>query len=96
MEAVCQELILCYTAIFITLVSFLIQSKFEKNAILLYIKRGNNILYRYVFIFSLKSSVLSYHVAYYPKKIEKYSQKNWPAMLGHPEGRGRATPIFWQ
>ena len=27
-------------------------------------------------VFCLKSKFLLYHVAYYPKKIEKYSQKN--------------------
>ena len=27
-------------------------------------------------VFSLKSKVLLYHVAYYPKKIETYSQKS--------------------
>ena len=31
-----------------------------------------------------------YHVAYYPKKNRKIFQKK----IGHPEGRGRTTPIF--
>ena len=43
-------------------------------------------------VFSLKSKVLLYHVAYYPKKLEKYSIK----YFGHSEGRGRTTPNFWQ
>ena len=43
-------------------------------------------------VFSLKSKILLYHVAYNPKKIRKI----FPKIFGHPEGRGRTTPIFWQ
>ena len=90
------------------------------------------LIYLGKYVFSLKSKFLLYHEAYYPKKLEKYSQKMlatlrgvegthfwqklkfdifskflqhrvaydqynlklFSAMLGHPEGRGRATPIF--
>ena len=54
--------------------------------------RGNNI-YMYVYVFSLKSKFLLYHVAYYPTtKIRKI----FPKIFGHPERRGRTTSIFWQ
>ena len=43
-------------------------------------------------VFSLKSKFLLYHVAYYPKK----NRKTFPTIFGHPQGRGRTTPIFWQ
>ena len=32
-----------------------------------------------------------HQVAYNPKKLKKF-----PSIFGHPDGRGRATPIFWQ
>ena len=33
----------------------------------------------------------SFSIAYNPKKSKKF-----PSIFGHPEGRGRATPIIWQ
>ena len=40
-------------------------------------------------VFSLKSKLLLYHVAYYPK-----IRKIFPKKFGHHGWRGRATPIF--
>ena len=39
--------------------------------------------------FDIFSKFLQHRVAY-----DQYNLKLFSAMLGHPEGRGRATPIF--
>ena len=60
--------------------------------ILLYIKRTINHIYIYIFNFNIFSRFNSHRIPYNPKVIGKIIIR----IFGHPQGRGRATPIFGQ